>query len=77
MKRYLVVYMTEGGERGSLGDGSDYETHDIVKARTDQAARKNILNYYGPAGVKVYKLSKRLILKPAERGPEAAGGSDK
>ena len=62
MKHYLVVYMTEGGERGSLGDGSDYETHDVVKARTDKVARKKILNYYGSDGVRVYKLSRRLIL---------------
>jgi hypothetical protein len=64
MKQYLVVYMSEPGERGSLGDGvTDVQVEEIVRARTDELARTKIINEYGIEGVRVYKLSKRLRLK--------------
>ena len=64
MKLYLVVYMSEPGERGTVGDPTkDIECQDIVRARTDKKARKKIKAYYGIEGIRVYKLSKRLRLK--------------
>jgi len=64
MKSYLVVYDTEYGERGSVGGTGTYETSTLVRYKTDDIARKKILDRFGAEGVKVYHLTKRLRLSP-------------
>jgi len=61
---YVVIHQTERGERGSLGFGEGfYEDVELVRYKTDKIARKKILAYYGSEGVRVYHLTKRLLLK--------------
>ena len=63
MKSYVVISTTENGERGSLGGGTGfYETVDLVRYRTDNIARKKILDDYGSDGVRVYHLTNQLRL---------------
>ena len=70
MKSYLVLYKTERGERGSLGNGAGtYEACTVVRHRTNKIARAKIFAEYGSEGVQVYCLTKRLRLKVKRETP--------
>lgn len=44
MPKYLVVYQSEAGERGSLGIGrEDYKESEVFNAANDKSARKKFL----------------------------------
>jgi hypothetical protein len=72
MKQYLVVYMSEPGERGSFGSGTtDVECSEIIRARSDEVARRKIRKEYDLEDIKVYKLTKRLLFKEKKSGTES------
>jgi len=58
MNKYVVIYESERGERGSLGDGTGLvEVEEVFESAKDSLAKRRVKKEYGTKGVKLFGLT--------------------
>ena len=58
MNKYVVIYESEEGERGSLGTGTGFvEVEEVFELMRDSSAKRKVKKEYGTKGVKLFRLA--------------------
>lgn len=58
MNKYVVIYESEKGERGSLGTGTGFvEVEEVFESLNELSAKRMVKKEYGIKGVKLFGLT--------------------